>query len=245
MNKSSFIKLLILFGCHFFAQQNINAQKKDASLLLSFKYTANNKPLVLADSGYTNTFGENYSVTKLRYYISNVCLVTGTHINASKDVFLIDAANEDSIALQVAAGSYNALVFTLGIDSALNSSGAQDGALDPLKGMFWTWNSGYVFFKLEGYSTASTADLQRIEHHIGGYTTAHKASRQIRLLLNEPLVIKKGDQQQLIISLNLDKYWKAATDNSIASNALIMVPGETAKRVADNFQAMFTISSTN
>jgi hypothetical protein len=239
MNNFYLIRFLV-FAMVMLLQQKSNAQQnEDAALLLKFEYSANNKPLVLGDSSYTNAFGESYRVTKLRYYISNPGLQGNGNSQTGKEVFLLDAANEDSIPLKVKPGTYHSLFFTLGVDSALNSSGAQTGALDPLHGMFWTWNSGYVFFKLEGYSPASTADLQRIEHHIGGYMPANKASRQIVIALEQPVIFKKGDQRQMIINVNLDKYWRAQNDISIASNALIMEPGALAKSVSNNFQAMF------
>jgi hypothetical protein len=45
--------------------------------------------------------------------------------------------------------------FLLGVDSARNVSGIQTGALDPARGMFWTWNSGYVMAKIEGSSPSA------------------------------------------------------------------------------------------
>ena len=106
--------------------------------------------------------------------------------------------------------------------------------------MFWSWNSGYIFFKMEGYSSSSSADLQRIEHHIGGYLGAHKASVNIQLPLQKPLVLKENAKYLIEITLNLDKYWKGKNDISIAGNALIMTPGALAIKSADNFAGMFS-----
>ncbi len=220
-----------------------DAQSKAADFTLRFKNTANGNSLVLLDSTYKNTFGESYQVTKLKYYISNIHL-TGKQSNyKSKEVFLLNAAGSDSATFQLKPGIYTELRFMLGVDSILNCSGAQDGALDPLNGMFWTWNSGYVYFKMEGYSTSSTADLQRIEHHIGGYRGINKADRQIELTLKEPIVIKDGDTKAIFIQVDLDKYWQGKSDIKIAENALIMFPGELAKKSADNFSGMFSIIS--
>ena len=107
--------------------------------------------------------------------------------------------------------------------------------------MFWSWNSGYVFFKMEGYSSASTADLQRIEHHIGGYLGAHKASVNIVLPLEKPVLITDLEKRTIEVTLNLDKYWKGKNDLSIANNALIMTPGSLALKSAENFARMFSV----
>lgn len=153
----------------------------------------------------------------------------------------MDAAAPRVIQLRVAEGAYHALHFTLGVDSILNCSGAQDGALDPLNGMFWTWNTGYIFFKLEGYSTSSTADLKRIEHHIGGYQGPYKAQRTVSLKLEKPLIVKENVSQQVILQLNLDKYWQAVRPVKIAEHSLVMSPGSLASSAADNFSSMFSI----
>ena len=219
------------------------AQKKEASIIFKFENQANHKLLVLNDSSYVNDFGEHYSITKLKYYISDISLGTKEESFTTKNIFLMDAANEEKISINILPGIYSKIIFILGVDSAYNNSGAQEGALDPLNGMFWTWNTGYVYFKMEGYSPASNADLNRIEHHIGGYRGPNKANRQIRLNFLQPLVINDGDQKEIVVNLNLDKYWKGPNDISIQTNALIMTTGELAKKSADNFPGMFFIKS--
>jgi hypothetical protein len=236
MSKHLIIKFLFVCGLFISGHQVGWAQQNYGKLVLKFNYTANGKALLMGDGNHTNVFSENYTITRLKYYISNISL-------SGNEVFLVDASKEDSIQVQAFPGVYSKLVFTLGVDSILNCSGAQEGALDPLNGMFWTWNSGYVFFKLEGYSPASTADLHRIEHHIGGYQGIHKASRKIELFFKEPLLINETDFNTIYLQMDLDKYWQGKNDIIIAANALIMIPGEGAKRVADNFAGMFSIIS--
>ena len=226
-----------------FVSGSTRAQGKMGELLLLIQHTANGKPLVLKDSNYTNSLNEHYQVTRLKYYISNIHFEQKTHSRLNQNIFLMDAAVDDTIRLQVPEGSYDRVHFTLGVDSALNCSGAQDGPLDPLNGMFWTWNSGYIFFKLEGYSSSSGADLNRIEHHIGGYQGANKAGRQVDLLLENSLVMKENDKKHLIIRLNLDRYWQSVNEIKIAANPVVMTPGQLARRSADNFAAMFSVIS--
>jgi hypothetical protein len=44
--------------------------------------------------------------------------------------------------LNTSLKNITAIKFLLGVDSLKNVSGIQTGALDPAKGMFWTWNTG-------------------------------------------------------------------------------------------------------
>ncbi len=240
MTKRAFIRQAAFLAIACLFQLGVQAQGSEIPVMFNFVHTANGKPVVMPDSAYENAFGEAYQLTRLKYYISNLRLRGKQHRPLQPTVYLIDAAREDSILLNVKAGTYNSVEFTLGVDSIYNCSGAQDGALDPLNGMFWSWNSGYIFFKMEGYSSSSSADLQRIEHHIGGYLGAHKASVNIQLPLQKPLVLKENAKYLIEITLNLDKYWKGKNDISIAGNALIMTPGALAIKSADNFAGMFS-----
>jgi hypothetical protein len=242
MNKFKAIKMLVLIYCGLFMAGTAIAQRGTADLLISFRHIANNKSVVLSDSTYSNFFGEPYHVTRLRYYLSNLHFDgSNCGTTSGQNVFLVDAAAADTLRLQVPAGTYSSLCFTLGVDSLLNCSGAQDGALDPLNGMFWTWNSGYIFFKLEGSSPASVADLHRIEHHIGGYRGPYQAGRNIEVNLEKPLMLKEHSTHQIAIRVNLDRYWNSTHEIKIADTPLIMVPGQQAARSADNFKSMFSI----
>ena len=208
-------------------------------VVVKFHHTANGRPLVLPDSSYTNAFNEVYQVTRLKYYISHGGFAPGEPASAA----LIDASAQDSIVIHPKEGKHSALYFMVGVDSALNCSGAQDGALDPLNGMFWTWNSGYIFFKLEGYSSSSKADLQRIEHHVGGYRYPNNVAKIIQLNLPVPLECKKNRRYLISINVDMDKYWKGINDVKIADQALLMTPGGIALKAAENFPAMFSITS--
>lgn len=118
---------------------------------------------------YTNGMGQDYNVTLLRYYVSEVVLEgpNGAYFAEPMSVtatdaagyHLIDAANPASFTFDledVPFGQYNKLSFLLGVDSTGVLEGAAGGSLDPAtSGMFWSWNSGYVALKVEGQSPAS------------------------------------------------------------------------------------------
>ncbi|MEX1202655.1 MAG: MbnP family protein [Ferruginibacter sp.] len=223
---------------------SVLAQSNTGNITIHFQYRANNQSMVLVDSVYKNIFGESYQPTRLKYYISNIELRQSPSKNKYKSsVYLIDAAAEQNLYLSLQPGIYHTLAFSIGVDSSLNGSGAQSGALDPINGMFWTWNTGYIYFKLEGYSADSPADLQKIVYHIGGYTGLNKANRNVELTLAEPLQVVVGKAFQLNITVDLDKFWMGKSMTSIAANALIMSPGVLAAAAADNIPAMFSISS--
>jgi hypothetical protein len=77
--------------------------------------------------------------------------------------------------------TFTQVSFDLGIDSITNVSGAFGGDLDPTKGMYWTWQSGYINFKLEGKASNSSANNNEFQFHLGGYQYPFLACQQVVL----------------------------------------------------------------
>lgn len=248
LNKKIIVAICLLMALGSFILISSFSLKDPAAstgtLKISFINTVNGKPVVLRDSLYSNYFNEQYSISKLKYYISNIVLkVAGKETNLGGYYLINAAAEENGFELTLPAGSYSNIQFLLGVDSIRNCSGAQTDALDPMNDMFWTWNSGYVMFKLEGTSAASTADLNRIEHHIGGYKANNNVATTIRLDLKNSIEIKPGSSSELVIEMNLDNYWHGNADIKIAETALCMAPGDLSKKLASNFKTLFSIKS--
>ena len=229
MKKLSIFTLFLFYCCFSFGQTTSN------NVVIHFKNIANGKEIVLNDSIYVNDFGEKYNITKLKYYISNLHFITSGNTISDKNVFLIDASKENAFTIPKPVGSVIGLEFLVGVDSILNCSGAQSGALDPLNDMFWTWNNGYVMFKLEGISESSNADQNRIEHHIGGYKGENKTMRIFRWFYKKPLTNIPG----ITVSMNLDEYWNGINKIKISAKPVVTVSGVDAKKSADNFSEMF------
>ena len=166
------VGLHLLFNVQAFCQKKggLQAPIKFGMVSIIFNNTINQQPLVLNDSLYTNPFGEQYRLSKCKYYISGIKL-----LNAQKKWFvkpgyyLINQGMDSTIQLNIAVqeNSYDSIAFLLGVDSARNTSGAQRGALDPLNDMFWTWQSGYIMQKLEGTSPQSSLVNNKIELFLG------------------------------------------------------------------------------
>jgi len=218
--------------------------KKTGRVTFSFINTVKSVPLVLDSVEYSNPFGEAYHVTKLKYYISNIKLNATQHSFAEPGSYhLLDAGEPSSLsfAIDAAANTYNSISFIAGVDSIKNVSGAQSGALDPANGMFWTWNSGYVMFKLEGNSPASTIINDRIEYHIGGFSGPNNVLQLITLSLPAALHVQEGKNCDIFITADIDKLWQGVSDLKITTTPATMAPGVLSKKIADNYNRMFTI----
>lgn len=143
------------------------------SFTLRLHHAVAGAPLAFDTAHYTNGHGQVYTLSMVKYYLSNIRLHrNGRPDVVSHEVFLIDASDSATstvVLKKVPDGQYDSVSLTIGIDSARNCSGLQRGALDPVRGMFWAWNTGYIFLKVEGTSPASTSPGRRFEFHVGGF----------------------------------------------------------------------------
>lgn len=184
-----------------------------------------------------------------KFYICRIDLINTdaneTH-HLKNDHFLIDAADSRSVEISLKAGArkYNRIAFIIGVDSARNVSGAQTGALDPTKGMFWTWNSGYIMAKMEGSSPLSTAPNNLVEYHIGGFKEPLNVVKRVELSFpsNQIKEFLPGTTGTIEITANLNAWFHFPNDLRIASNPVCTTPGVLAKQIAENYAHMFTVT---
>jgi len=125
------------------------------------------------------------------------------------------------------------------VDSIKNVSGVQEGALDPMKGMFWTWKSGYIFAKLEGQSDSSHLPSHYFTYHIGGINQNENALRVVQL--NIPVTYNQS-KKIIHIDANILQWFSSVHSIKIASTGYCHQPGALAVAIADNYSKMFSIS---
>jgi hypothetical protein len=239
----AFMPLVLLLSCQKEVKFNFSTGK--VSLLVTNIVGA--QPLAF-NAPYTTTSGEDFTVTKFKYYLSNISLIDslGTAHAVPNSYFLVDQEMpaSQSISIQADGASYQALRFLVGVDSLRNVSGAQTGALDPNMDMFWTWNSGYIMAKLEGSSSLSNLPNNRIEYHIGGFQGPYSALRTVTLGFDRPYTINATQSLNINLATDLQKWFSAVNDLPISINPTCTSPGALASQYADNYQRMFSITST-
>ena len=218
----------------------------------TYSYTA----LLHLDSSYVNELGQTYTVTNFKYYISNIKLTDSSgKVFISKDSYYLineeDSASRHIELMDVPVGAYDKISFDIGIDSIHNCSGAQSGALDPINGMFWTWNSGYIFLKLEGKSTDSKQPGHTFEYHIGGYRAPATCMRTVTLDIrnrdgiNDEISVTSSPRDSLV----MDGLMIGANVSAVLSSGFqvdfsklsSVTDFHNAEKVADNYQHMFWI----
>ncbi len=224
-----------------------NKKENKGKLTVNFKNYVGNEIVKLDSSIYKNEVGQSFSVTNFKYYVGNFRLKRkdGTEY-ISSDYYLIKEDDEQSkqiVLNNIPEGEYVSCNFIIGVDSAHNCSGAQTGALDPANGMFWAWNTGYIFMKLEGKSPASKLAGHTFEFHIGGYKFPNNCIRHVNLETNK-LIIASHKTVSMEIKADVLEIMKSPVTIDLSKLSSV-TDFHNATTIADNYKDMFSILHIN
>ncbi|MEP7278040.1 MAG: MbnP family protein [Bacteroidota bacterium] len=224
-------------------------------LSIEFDNVAGSSDLQLNTATYTNGAGESLKISMVKYYVSNFVL-TGTDgavykVPQDSCYFLIDESDVTTHepVLKVPEGEYKTVSFMVGIDSLRNTMdiSKRTGVLDPTgvaSDMYWGWNSGYIFLKIEGTSPAITASGNVFQYHIGGFggynspTPNNLKTITLDLTARGVPKVKKGKDTNIHLFVDVLKAFSGATNMSFATTSMIhsAAPGVP---VANNYASMF------
>lgn len=123
---------------------------------------------------------------------------------------------------------FNSIHFSIGIDSITNVSGVFGEDLDPTNGMYWTWQSGYINFKIEGYSKKCPARKQFFQYHIGGYQEPFYPIQHVELPIK--------NHKKTVIEIQLEEIFK---ELDITKLYEIMSPSNSSVEFAKLFSTLF------
>jgi len=227
-------KLLYIIIISLFFQWIYSQEKKDDFLRFNIKYK--NESLI-QNKKYISLSKDTLQIETFRFYVSNIklILIDNSEISEEKSYHLIDIEEPNSQIISISKKlnkEIKKVVFSLGIDSTASVSGALSGDLDPTKGMYWAWQSGYINFKIEGKSSSCKTRNKAFQFHIGGYLKPNYAIRTIEL---------ETKNSNFEINVDLAELFNQIKLSEINS---IMIPGSKAMDIADNAKLMFTISES-
>lgn len=253
---SHFIRFLLLGSLSLTAMPSrAQAPAGNGTIRIEFENYIGDQRLQLNTGTYTNAAGESFGVTLLNYYISNIQLSRpdGSLYVVPRDssYFLIKAENPDQrITLQgIPAGTYTGISFTLGIDSVKCTAPVAErtGSLDPAgaaAGMYWGWNSGYIFVKMEGPAAVATSGDKKFRYHIGGFGGYQSPTlnniKQVRIDFPAGQQLQVQDKTtQLFLKADASKVMNGTTTVSIAAKTTVMFAPYSVN-IANNYATMFS-----
>lgn len=225
-------------------------------LSIEFDNIVGGQNLMLHAGTYTNSSNEEFSVSMLQYYVSNIKLTRtdGVEFTVPQDssYFLVrenDAATRYA-KIKVPEGEYSSLSFVLGVDSLRSTMdlSQRKGVLDPAggmeDGMYWGWTMGYIFFKLEGNSPLAPVDptgARKFRYHIGGFGNSQINNiKTVTVDLNAGGIakVRKGRESNIHLMVDVAKFFGGSQQVSIAAHPSVMF-STFSTQVAKNFNGMF------
>lgn len=251
---------LILIVCSAFIL-TVSCKKKDGitpantstssgKLVLKTNATMAGKDLTL-NKYYALNSNDSIKIETFKFYISNVKLknkTTGVWFSVPESYFLFDQSNASSqlnaFALNnIPVGEYSEISFYTGVDSLTNSTEVianKIAALSPANDMIWEWNTGYIFYKLEGFykNVNQTTNKGILSYQLGSNATLSKQT----LVL--PASIQIQDDAINVVALHADvaKLFTGANTIDVNTTNNVIQTGDMGK-LTQNYSNMYTITA--
>jgi hypothetical protein len=167
---------------------------------------------------YYHLGNDSLMFNELKFYLSDFEFKKETRRHFFVGPRLIDL--EDSATFQLfpnfPVDEYQLVCFHFGLDSVYQVSEIVDGPLNPMNGMYWAWNSGYIQFKCTGRASAIPLTDQTFEYHLGGYRQPFETVLSIEL----PIIGNK-------LILNIKPFFEHSVDFQKVQR--VIIPGRIAQ----------------
>lgn len=218
--------------CEYNAFLKVNVKPKFNGELISF------------DSVYHNISGYRIRFSDIKFYMTYAKVGNGTDWTDAYSVAKYDYSESTELfTAEVSPGTYSQLRFDVGVDSIRNHSDPASYPSDnPLNivsssGMFWTWNTGYIFVVIEGqYDTDSLGTgmpTVNFSYHLGLDEFLRTNTQSVNMNLVEKMTT------EVDYELNMDQFFYNSTDTlDIDANPIIhSTVGQLAitEMLSDNF----------
>jgi hypothetical protein len=230
-------------------------------ITISMDHRAGNRALDF-ETDFVTANGDTVRFSTFNYYISNIELVREDGsvyvVPKDKSYFLVkeqDEASKEITLDSIPAGTYTGINFVIGVDSAKSVSDISErtGVLDPVTGaagMYWTWNSGYIFMKVEGTSPQiardSTGAIGSFYYHVGGFGgySSPTINNLKKVSLAFPSAYKatvnSGSHPEVHVVANILEMFTTPTTFSVADHPMVMfAPFSTT--ISANYADMFRV----
>ena len=169
---------------------------------------------------------ENIEIDKLQTYLGQFefCYKNNDTVRLS-EYKLVDWKNEQELSFDsINLVDIKSISFLVGVDSNEILNGAMEGDLDPGKGMFWTWQSGYINLKLE-YREEKKSKI----FHIGGYSGIQNSVQRLTFIIPDERTLRG-------ISFNVNEFSEFVNSQNYS---MVMSPGQKAISIAEHYSDFF------
>ena len=186
-----------------------------AELVLAFEQEVDGEPVEQHQISYTSAAGNEYSITRLHYYLSNISLYRQNGDSVFLDVAqYIDIDQPATLELDTTLpeGTYTGVGFWFGVPDEKNVAGELPATSNNLN-MLWPepMGGGYHFMKLEGRFLTSQGDTGLYATHMGGLVKddVDYASHFFdRITFDNPLTVEDGAHYIIPIVMDVNSWYE-------------------------------------
>ncbi len=216
--------ILIVSTLPFTSCKKDNDDPETATIQIDMFHHVNNDLLKFNELIYENEFGNQYSVSRLQYFVSDFELVHEDGRTFKIDTaFYVDGLVPETLSLktdlQIPYGNYTDIRFVFGLDEARNTNGAYPNP--PENNMEWPipLGGGYHYMKLEGKVAAG-----EVQNNFQAHTGPTNGNQNfIEISLEGSVFTVDSLQELLIIGMDINNWWK--NPNLLNLNEITMVMG--------------------
>ncbi|WP_109302093.1 MbnP family protein [Aquimarina sp. AU474] len=224
------------------------------TLALDFKNTINATGIELGTDSYTNASNEVYTISELKYIISNIVLIKA---NGEEFVYPVDRSyfliNEEVVASKkinladISSGEYTKIKFGFGVDQSKYPLNGMTNFIPTAEesGMLWSWSAGYKFIKFEGSYTVNGGTPADFLIHVGSHGTTLDNYKEITLDLPTALTITESASPEVAINVDIAKIFDGINTHSLVTKSDVQVDPVNAPLIAENITAMFTVTAVS
>lgn len=207
---------------------------------LTLGFSVDNQALEFDKIQYKNAAGNNYSVTKLLFYISAFEFEKNTGEKVLlNNVFLVDARDLQKVSFtlpNLPFGDYKSVKFLIGLDSLHNIDNGLPNTLDNVN-MAWPtmMGGGYHFMKLEGNFLADTTSYG-YAMHLG----KNKNRVPIEIIQNFSI---SNNSNQIKLKMNLNEWYQSPANYDFNIDGNYSMHDSTAMaKLVQNGMDVFTLN---
>ena len=246
----AFSALLLLVTINSCGVDDSDKPEPTGDLEITIVNHVDGKDLVLDEMIYKNEAGNDYSVTRWQYYLSNFEFKgekcgDDTPEASYHLISVIDEPNlgglfeKTTIIMDVASGCYDRIAFHVGVDDERRKNGPYQGDLSSIWNMAWDWSGDYIFMKFEGDFKEDSGDESRAIYHLAG----PELYKRIELDFAEDLVIAGGETTKITIYADIDELFKNPNTIDFNKEAGTMQAGSPlANKLGENYANMFSLA---
>lgn len=184
---------------------------------VSIHFTAryNAQPLVL---------GKPYHLKNNTTLYLDVVKIYVSFPGLDTNYYLLDLEKKESLHIELPEKRTPCNIrLRIGVDSLDNHRAEMVHALDPLQGMYWAWQSGFINWKIEGRVRSEQGQVRAFQWHIGGFLAPDQSVQELDIVLN------RNTQS---IEIPLIRFIESKIPDEISS---IMSPGPEARKLSEEF----------